>query len=238
MPIFMAIRSCIQAHVTAAQAQLVSGASREERESEARASASLAGRFLTPASKGLLVIGGLSGTGKSTVAAAIADRLGAVPGARVLESDRIRKRLYRVRAESRLPPQSYRPEVSERVYATLAREARAVLNTGHFVVVDAVFERSACRERIERAARDAKAPFIGIWLHASPQTLFARVGARRADASDATVEVVRSQIAAQNAPVGWIRIDANEAIGATVAKVVEVVETICKDQRTSIRGAV
>jgi predicted kinase len=238
MPLFMAIRACIRSHVTAAQAQLASGASRNELESEARICATLAGHFLAPASKSLLVIGGLSGTGKSTVAAAIADQLGPVPGARVLESDRIRKRLYGARAETRLPVQAYRPDVSERVYAALAREARAVLNTGHSVVVDAVFEHSVYRDWIERTARDANVPFIGIWLHASPQTLFARVSARRGDASDATVEVVRHQIETQNAPANWIWINANEIVGEIVARIVKAFETHCGGQQVFNRGAV
>ena len=55
----------------------------------------------------LVVIGGLSGTGKSTLAAAIADHLGPPPGARVLSSDRIRKKLWGVPAETQLGQEAY-----------------------------------------------------------------------------------------------------------------------------------
>lgn len=224
MPFFMAIRASIRAHVTAVQAEQASNACREELVFEAKAYAALAVRLLAPVPARLLAIGGLSGTGKSTVAATVASQIGPAPGARVLASDRIRKRFYGVRAEVRLPTQAYCPEVSKRVYVILAQDAQAVLGTGHAVVADAVFDRVANRERIERIACDAKVPFTGIWLHARPETLFTRVDARRGDASDATVDVVRAQLASQNGPPDWVWIEADEAIAATTARVIEAVE--------------
>src|SRR5690606_38468660 len=126
-------------HITAVQAEQASNPCREALIFEAKAYAALAVRLLAPAPARLLAIGGLSGTGKSTVAAAVASQIGPAPGARVLASDRIRKRFYGVRAEARLPTPAYCPEVSERVYAVLAQNAQAVLGTGHAVVADAVF---------------------------------------------------------------------------------------------------
>lgn len=225
MPFFMAMRASIRAHVTAEQAGQAAGANRAALVSEAQAYAVLAMRLLVPAPGRMVAIGGLSGTGKSTVAAAIAHQVGPAPGARVLESDRIRKRLHGVRAETRLSARAYRPVVSERVYTVLARDARAVLDSRHAVVVDAVFERMACRERIERVAREACVPFTGIWLHARAQTLLARVDARRGDASDATAEVVRAQMAARSGPVPWILIDADAPPGEVAGKVTRAVET-------------
>ena len=225
LPFFMAVRASIRAHVIAVQAEQASSACREELVSEAKAYAALAMRLLVPAFARLVVVGGLSGTGKSTIAAAIANRIGPAPGARILASDRIRKRFYGVKAEVSLPSQAYCPEVSEHVYAVLAREAQTVLGTGHAVVADAVFERAERRERVERIARDAKVPFTGVWLHAQPETLFTRVGARHGDVSDATVDVVREQLASQDGPVNWIWIDAGQTIPAIVARVAEAVES-------------
>lgn len=226
MPFFMAMRATIRAHIMATQAEQASGPSREELVGEARAYAALAVRLLAPNPARMIAIGGLSGTGKSTVAAAIASRIGLAPGARVLASDRIRKRLHGVPAEAHLPAQAYCPEVSEHVYAVLAQDAQAVLGTGHAVVADAVFDRMANRERIERIAFDAKVPFTGIWLHARPETLFTRVDARRGDASDATADVVRAQLASQGGAANWVWIEADAAIAATVARVAEAVGAI------------
>ncbi len=52
-------------------------------------------------------IGGLPGTGKSTLARALAPELGAAPGALVLRSDEIRKRRHGVAPEQRLPADAY-----------------------------------------------------------------------------------------------------------------------------------
>lgn len=221
MSFFMALRATIRAHVVATQAGLAVEQRHEELVRQARAYIALAFQFLVSAPFRLVAIGGLSGTGKSTIAAAIADRVGSPPGARVLASDRIRKRLHGVPAEVRLPVGAYRPEVSEQVYSVLMQNAEATLANGYAVIVDAVFDRIADRERVEHIAVNAKAPFIGIWLHAQADALFARVGARRGDASDATAEVVRAQLANESGPVNWARIGTGGAIVDTVAQVAE-----------------
>ena len=90
-----------------------------EMAAEARRYLDLAVRLLRPRPGRLVAIGGLSGSGKSTLAAALA------PGieARVMRSDVIRKRLFGVAPETRLPA-SHAPEVSHRVYETFAKKAR------------------------------------------------------------------------------------------------------------------
>ena len=221
VPFFMAVRASIRAHVTATQAEQEAGKRREELVCEAQAYAALALRLLAPAPARLVAVGGLSGTGKSTIAAAVAGKVGPAPGARVLASDRIRKHLHGVSAETPLSAQAYLPQTSERVYAVLTRNARAVLANGHAVLADAVFDRLADRERIEQTALDAGAPFMGFWLHARPDALFARVDARRGDPSDATVEVVRAQLARDAGPVNWIGIETGGAVIDVVARVAD-----------------
>ena len=91
----------------------------ERLDAEAGSYFELAGTASRPAPR-LIAIGGLSGSGKTTVAEALAPYVGAPPGARIVESDRIRKAMHGVPAETRLPDRAYRPEVSERVYAEMA----------------------------------------------------------------------------------------------------------------------
>jgi len=110
---------------------------------------------------------GKGGTGKSTVAAALAPELGARPGARLLRSDVIRKRLFGTEPEARLPEDAYKPEVTARVYERLCAQAEAALRA----TVDdelgdqagqadlRISEGLAGRVIIE-AAREAKAELI------------------------------------------------------------------------------
>ncbi|SHG78802.1 bifunctional aminoglycoside phosphotransferase/ATP-binding protein [Pollutimonas bauzanensis] len=218
MPFFMSLRAAVRAHVVAARAETAGEGDRAASIREARAFMGLALRLLEPAPARLVAIAGLSGTGKSTLAAALACRIGPAPGARILASDRIRKRIHGVSAETSLPQDAYAAQASEQVYAILAREARAILATGHAVIADAVFLRPEDRERIEQSALDAGVPFAGLRLEASPAELFTRVEARRGDISDANADVLRLQLARRQESDGWTRIQADDGIAAVVAR--------------------
>src|SRR6185295_5771071 len=103
LPFFMSLRAAVRAHVTATAADGARTADlRRQRLAEAKSYFDLALELLRPKPPRLVAIGGLSGTGKSTVAAAIAGDLGTGAGARVLRSDVLRKRLFGKAPEQRL----------------------------------------------------------------------------------------------------------------------------------------
>jgi hypothetical protein len=217
LPIFMAVRAAVRAHVTATQVAEASARS-EGLVAEARSYFDLARSLLDPGAPRLIAIGGLSGSGKSTIAEALAPHVGAPPGARIIESDRVRKALHGVSAETRLPATAYQAEVSEHVYAEMARRAGLILAAEGTVVADAVFDRRGDRERIARVADEQTAPFAGIWLQADSETLRRRVAARRSGASDADLEVLSRQL--QRAPnVEWLQVDAGRPAAEVVAEV-------------------
>lgn len=219
LPFLMAVRATIRAHVSATQAEETAGEERASKLSEARAYFDLAGSLLGEAQAALLAVGGLSGSGKSTVAASLAPWFGSAPGARVLSSDRIRKRLHGVSAMIRLPAAAYAPTVSKQVYATLRQEAGRVLATGHCAIVDAVFDRARERTAVEAVAHGLDRPFLGVWLQAPTATLAARIEKRLHDPSDATVEVLAAQAKRGCGPITWQRIDARlapETVRATL----------------------
>jgi hypothetical protein len=209
LPLFLSARAAIRAHVAAAAAARQQDASAEARlAEEARSYLAMALALLSPPSPVLLAVGGLSGSGKSTLAHDLAPELGAVPGARVLRSDVLRKRLMGVPPTTPLPEAAYAPEVTERVYATLRREARDALAAGHGVIVDAVFARESERNAVAEVARELGVPFHGFWLEAPAEILEARLAARRGDASDATPAVMRRQLTFDIGRLDWIRLDA------------------------------
>ena len=151
----------------------------------------------------------MSGSGKSTLALGLAPSVGAVPGAVVLRSDEMRKRLCGVPLLERLGPEGYSSQMSERVYATLAERAALILRAGHSVVVDAVYARAADRRVIEQVAAAASVPFIGLWLEAPESVLVARTDQRRNDPSDADADVIRMQRAQDTGDIRWCRLDAS-----------------------------
>lgn len=205
LPLMMAVRAAIRAHIAG---RLAGDPDSEEghraaARTEALESFALAQDLLRRRTARLIAIGGFSGSGKSTVAALLAPQIGPPPGARILSSDRIRKAMLNASPHARLPPEAYRPEVSQKVYAALIARAVGVAATGHGAIADAVFDREADRRSIADAALSAGVPFEGLWLEVDPERLAARVRARRNDVSDATEAVLANQLARGAGTVDW-----------------------------------
>ncbi len=220
VPFMMAIRAAVRAHVSATKAADPAEAANAHRLRAAAFSyLDLARELLRPEPARLVAIGGFSGSGKTRVAAAIADAIGAPPGARVLSSDRIRKRMGGVAPGTRLPASAYRPEVSRAVYETLARDAEYLLALGQGVVLDATFNRPEERARVAEMAAAVEVPFTGIWLELAPDALVDRVERRGADVSDATASVVRDQIARFQGPMTWTPVSAEGSVDEVAARV-------------------
>lgn len=225
LPFLMAIRAAVRAHVTGTQVEEDGDPSGKLR-AEARAYFDLAADFLKERPARLVVIGGLSGSGKTTVAEALAAYVGAAPGARIIESDRIRKAMHGVPPETRLPEKAYRPEVSERVYRDMAWRSSLTLAEGGSAVADAVFERQQDRVRMERAAEDRHAPFLGVWLDVAPDVLWRRVAQRHGGPSDATVEILSRQLERNVGEITWCRVDASRQPAAIVADILSRSRTL------------
>ena len=153
LPFFMALRAAVRAHVTASQVELGGTDKSASLRQEARSYFNLALALLGPPSPLLIAIGGLSGSGKSTIAEALAAHVGCAPGARIFESDRIRKAEFGVKATERLPIEAYRPEISEVVYKTLCDKAAVALTCQDCVIVNAVFDKPSSRD-FDRTGRE------------------------------------------------------------------------------------
>jgi aminoglycoside phosphotransferase family enzyme/predicted kinase len=221
LPFFMAVRAAVRAHVTAAQATTGS-VNVEKTAAEARSYFDVACLMLQKHTARLIAIGGLSGSGKTTIAEALAAHVGAPPGARIVESDRIRKAMHGVAPETRLPEKAYRPEVSAKVYHEMAWRASLILSEGGSVVAEAVFDNAVNRELIEKAAREASASFVGVWLRTDPSILWQRVSARRESASDATIDILARQLQRKVDDIGWITLDAATEPAEIVARILRL----------------
>jgi aminoglycoside phosphotransferase family enzyme/predicted kinase len=225
LPLFLSVRATIRAHVLAATAARSGNAAEAQLAAEFLA---LAERLIAPMAPILVTVAGLSGTGKSVVSRALGGALGAVPGARILRSDVLRKRLAHVLPEERLPASLYSPLASRTVYALLADLAGRHLAHGIAVIADAVAAEADQRASIAHVAAHAHVPFVGLWLEAPEDVRLQRVCARSADASDADAAVVAAQADAHTpAPKDWRHLDA----GATLAEVVAQARRVIGDAR-------
>ncbi|MSO93790.1 MAG: hypothetical protein EXQ86_10375 [Rhodospirillales bacterium] len=208
LPLFLSLRAQIRSHVSAAAAKHQSdpGQSEKHRQDAERYFA-LATRCLSPPPPRLVAVGGLSGTGKSRLARALAPDLGATPGARIVRTDVVRKRLAGVPMFERLDREFYSKAMTERTYRTCYEQVRRVLESGHAAIMDAVFAQYDQRQAVAALAREAGVPFQGFWLEAAPEILEARIRDRGRNVSDATVGVLREQLTYDLGSIDWLRID-------------------------------
>lgn len=200
LPVFLSMRAMVRAHVEA----------RSGHAGRVGGYLTAAMRYLERIAPVVIAVGGLPGTGKSTLARALAPSLGPAPGALVLRSDEIRKRQHGVAPEQRLPPAAYTEAKSTAAFGELAKLAETASRDGQAVIADATFMNLRHRTLIEDAATSAGVPFLGIWLSAPLPELEQRIVARIDDASDATLAVLHAAAPNDPGPAGWHAVDASD----------------------------
>jgi aminoglycoside phosphotransferase family enzyme/predicted kinase len=198
LPLFLSQRAMIRAHVLASMHQDGGG----------YLAASEA--YLSPEPGMVVAIGGLQGTGKSTVARALAPGLGPAPGALIVRSDETRKRLHGVEPEARLGPEAYTAAANAQTNRAVIEAAERAGAAGQAVIVDATFLDVAVRRDLAAAVSRISVPFVGIWLQAPLPVLQARVRSRQGDASDATVAVLHQAAAIDPGAGDWLAVDAGD----------------------------
>jgi len=191
--------ACIRAHQPSADKAARAASDRQYRDYLA-----LAESLTVPGRRALIVMHGLAGSGKSTVAQAMLERLSAVR----LRSDVERKRLHGLAAQARThaDPYSgiYAPESTRLIYDRLKLLVREIVESGYPAIVDAAFLWRAERDAFRALARKLKARFLIASCRAPEAVLRRRVAQREAamkDASEAGVAVLENQIATQE-PLG------------------------------------
>jgi len=199
---YLVYRALVRAKVAALR--LVQSARDSDNRAEARRDfdgyISLAVNRATAPAACMLIMHGVSGTGKSWYASQLAEELGAIQ----LRSDIERKRLFGYQADadtgSDVQTGIYSQAASERTYAQLARLASHVVAGGLTVIVDAAFLKLEERQRFQHLAQACDVPFAILHLEADEPTLVARITRRRQlgnDPSEAGIDVLQAQLASQ-----------------------------------------
>lgn len=181
----------------------------------------------------LLAIGGLSGTGKSSLAARIAPRIGgqkdAFPAAIILSSDVIRKQLFGAKIlTEKLPEEAYAPEMTARVAEETRRRMDAALKAGCSVILDQTYRSRQSRLDTEEAMGRHTGVSECFWLYAPEDILRQRVEDRtdRLSISDADLAILERQLQIGDIqPKGWRILNSNmlsENLDAEVMRDIEV----------------
>jgi uncharacterized protein len=209
LPYYECYRALVRAKVAALGAQQAPNPSqrRDDAVATCRRYLEWAGGRLAPRRAALILTCGLSGSGKTWLARALAPTLGALH----VRSDVERKRLAGLApgADSRSEPDGgiYTLEFNARTYRRLEQCAAAALAGGERLIVDAAFLRRGERRRFLDLASAANAHAVIVHCHAPDAVLRQRVAARSAardDASEAGIDVLARQ------PAYWEEHDEHE----------------------------
>ena len=156
----------------------------------------LAQRYMQPLRPFLAITHGVSGSGKSTVASAVAAATGAIR----IRSDVERKRLFGLQPDqdSRATAEVdiYTREATAKTFDRLAHLSCQLLEMGQPVIVDATFLNLEQRRRFKQLAEITRVPFAIIDCIAAEDTLVARLGERArlpGSVSEAGLDVMRDQ---------------------------------------------
>lgn len=174
---------------------------------------------LTPRSRHLIAVGGLSASGKTTLARALAAKLGAV----VVRTDVIRKHILGLRPLDTAPESGYTAAVSKQVYAGLLARARSIAPRGGVIILDGVHHLPEERAASEALAAELHAPFIGLWCTVPKEVALQRVELRTNDASNAHRGVIERQYSDPPIDTEWLHLDTSGDIATTVSKALEVI---------------
>lgn len=230
LPLFLTIRAAIRSKVTAALLEHAKPERKDEIRRKAASYFRLAQKLIAPPPAMLVAIGGLSGTGKSQLARALAPQLGAAPGAVWLRTDVERKALFGRAETEPLPPEAYAKSVTAQIYDTVAGKARRIVAAGHSAIADAVYARPDERAAVAADARTAGVSFRGLFLAAPLETRVARVGSRAGDASDADAAIARQQESYALGAIDWTLVDASGTPDQTLARA----EAALRGERTTL----
>jgi predicted kinase len=158
--------------------------------------ADLSLRHLEAGAVRLALVGGLPGTGKTTVGGALADRFGAV----LLSSDRLRKELAGLSPTQPAPAAYgeglYTANGTDAVYAQLLRRAGKLLGRGEAVVLDASWTHARHRVAADELAARTPSDLVRLECRTPTDLAAARLTSRGPTASDATAAIGRAMAAA------------------------------------------
>ena len=197
LPWYLAYRHLVRAKIDGIRLAQEGVPAAESRQLRARQSAhiELAWAHANPARPVLVLMHGLSGSGKSRLAGRLAAHLPAAWA----RSDLERKRLHGLEPGAAAPADVdkglYDAGSSARTYARLAEISRLALPAGVSLIVDAAFLDTMRREEFIRLALDCDAQPVVLSCEAPAEMLRQRVASRRGDPSDAGLAVLEAQLA-------------------------------------------
>lgn len=170
----------------------VDAAAKEEARTTAAQYYHLAWQYTKPKQGQLILMSGLSGSGKSTIARQLARQLGAIH----IRSDAVRKHLGGIGLTERGGDDLYTPAMSQKTYGRLLELGIMLATEGFSVILDAKYDRQQLRMDAKARAQSHQLPLQILHCTAPLEVLRDRLTSRTGDIADATADLLAGQQAA------------------------------------------
>ena len=226
---YKSYRACVRAKVAALRADQLQGPAQVEAASDARRHLALADRYAAPWIRPLvLAVGGLAGTGKSTLAAAIAEAL----GAELLRTDVIRQELFGAGPQpAHIDGGIYSREARQQVYDEMYRRAAAIYADRVTIVLDGTFSTKDMLQGAREVAVDPQSAFFAIECVCQQEVAHDRISRRLAEGRDPSEarpeihEIQRLRWESWPAEVPQVRVDTEQPLPQQVEQVLTALAT-------------
>lgn len=194
LPLYLNRQSYVRAKVTSflLDDPGVPDAEKEKAKQTAAHYYTMAWEYTKPRQGKLILMSGISGSGKSTIAKKLARRMGAIH----IRSDAVRKHLAGVPLYERGGADLYGPEMTEKTYGRLLELGIKLAATGYPVILDAKYDREALRQDAIAQSQSHQLPLQIFHCTAPESVLRDRLNSRSGDITDATADLLAAQIAA------------------------------------------
>lgn len=146
--------------------------------------------YTKPKQGQIILMSGVSGSGKSTTARYLARQLGAIQ----IRSDAVRKHLAGIPLLERGGDEVYTPEMTQKTYNRLLTLGIILANQGFTVILDAKYDKQHLRQEAIAQAEKHQIPLQIIHCTAPVEVLQARLVKRTGDIADATADLLASQL--------------------------------------------
>lgn len=206
MPFYLCYRALVRAKVDALRLgqDHLSEAERKNICDEFESYLDLAITYTQQPTPKIIIMRGMSASGKSTVSQKLLDAIGAIR----IRSDVERKRLFGVTpttdASDDVDTGIYSKDASRLTYEKLIELTSTTIKAGYSVIVDAAFLKHEQREAFQNIAEQLKVPYIILEITAPADILRQRITQRKNDASDANLAVLEHQLS------NWKHLDDEE----------------------------
>lgn len=141
----------------------------------------------------VILIGGYSGTGKSTLSRALKQALPEKENWLVLDADVVRKELWGVDPLTTLPDEAYSMEMHIKLADEMIRRMKNAVQNGRSVISNSTYLNAEGRDKVENQITALGVPATGLFLTADQKTLKKRIRNRKEDPSDVTPTVLSQQ---------------------------------------------